>query len=670
MARGRDDARRPTREGASGALFEEEAVERGRERILEDLRKRGHLRASVEVSERAPERHADPRLHAPCPVPCSGRRGLPRGDVADPDELLDAAGGAAVLLTRPRDAERAIRAAYRERHHLAAKIGPVQTADEPGLVRVTVNVDEGPAALVAAVEYRGATTLERKTLDTVSGVAPGATYDPVAASRGMLGIREQYLRKGFPAVRVVSSLEPMGSDLRLVYNVTEGPRIIIGDVKIAGLRRTRRSLVEREIDLPAGEPLDPRKLAALERRLTDLGIFRRVIVSASQSSPATVTVELEEDAPYFAAYDLRYNAEEGASALLDGEVRNVLGLGMAVGGRFRAGRTLREVRGSFSAPSFLWGGGDLTSSVYTLRENVRIALEQPPGIGDFVPTGLPAGPLTRPTAEGTRREQGFQVQQELNIARPWVMLYGYRYKRTTCPAQGLPPLTRNRQRRILYDPCETPLFHAGVPLPTGTRSVDVAGIDLSAIRDSRDNPLNPARGSFLSLNVLVAPQVLGSDFDFTKEFAQLSLTSVLGRSPMTWAHGYRLGLIQVFGGQRLPYDDLFKAGGPNSIRGFDIDEVGPRGFSNLPVGGEAVVVINQELRYRNARTGLGAAVFWDAGQVFAKVRDIDFGLRHSVGVGLRYDSALGLLRFDVGFPLARRADEKTYRFNFGLGQAF
>jgi len=312
----------------------------------------------------------------------------------------------------------------------------------------------------------------------------------------------------------------------------------------------------------------------------------------------------------------------------------------------------------------------LTAAAYTLRENVRIALEQPPGVGDFVSLGIPAGPLTRPTAEGTRREIGFQAQQELNIARPWVMLYGYRYKRTTCPAQGLPPISRNRRQRRLFDPCETPLFQVGAPPPTGTRSVDVAGVDLSALRDSRDNPLNPARGSFLSLNVLIAPQVLGSDFDFTREFAQVSLTKALGRSPMTWAHGYRFGVIQVFGGQRLPFDDLFKAGGPNSIRGFDIDEVGPRGINNLPLGGEAVVVVNQELRYRNARTGLGGAVFYDAGNVFAKVREIDFRLRHSVGVGLRYDSPLGLLRFDVGFPLSRRPDEHTYRFNFGLGQAF
>jgi outer membrane protein assembly factor BamA len=308
--------------------------------------------------------------------------------------------------------------------------------------------------------------------------------------------------------------------------------------------------------------------------------------------------------------------------------------------------------------------------VYTLRELDKVALEQPPGVGEFLKTGLPPGEITYPTAEGTRREKGFQAQQELHLFRPWVLLYGYRYKRTTCPAQGLPPISSDRGTRTLFNPCETPLFKVDSPPATGTRSTDVAGIDLSALRDSRDNPLNPSRGSFLSVNVLVAPQELGSDFDFTKEFAHLSLSKALGRSPFTWAQGYRLGLIQVFGGQRLTYDDLFKAGGPNSVRGFDIDSLGPQGTNGQALGGEAVIVINQEMRYRNARTGLGAAVFYDFGEVFAHVQDIELPLRHSLGFGLRYDSPVGLLRFDIGFPLAKRPGEHTYRFAFGLGQAF
>jgi outer membrane protein assembly factor BamA/autotransporter translocation and assembly factor TamB len=652
------------------ALFEEEAVERGRARLIEHLNAAGHLRASVEASSVPEDGWRTLVFRAePGPVLRADVR-FPGATLLSHAELLDAVGGPAVFLTAPRDAERAIRTAYRARHRLAAKVGPVQTADQPGRVTVVVPVDEGPAARIVEIEYRGS-TLERATLDTLANIPVGSEYDPLATSNAVLSIREQYLRKGFPAVRVVSRLEPVEADLRLVFNVAEGPRILVGNVEIVGLRRTRRSLVEREIDLPPGEPLDARKLAVIERRLTERGIFRRVVVTALPGTPATIRVEVEEDARYLAAYDVRYNVEEGATGLVDGEMRNVMGLGVALGARVRLGRDLREVRGSISAPSFVWGGDDLTASAYTLRDFQRVALELPPTAGELVRVSFEPGPLARRTAEGPRRETGFQLQQALHLIYPWDLLYGYRFKRTTCPGQGIPPLSRDRRRRLLYDPCETPLIRAGGDLSLAAeRTVDVAGVDLSAVRDTRDSPLNPTRGTFLTLNVLAAPQALGSDFDFVKEFAHLSLIRRFGRSPITWAHGYRVGLIQAFGSQRLPFDDLFKTGGPNSIRGYEIDTVGPLGPRNEALGGEAVVVVNQELRYQHERTGLGAAVFYDAGNVFPKVRDIDFDLLHSAGVGLRYSSPFGLFRVDVAFPLERRPGDRSYQINFGLGQAF
>ena len=68
--------------------------------------------------------------------------------------------------------------------------------------------------------------------------------------------------------------------------------------------------------------------------------------------------------------------------------------------------------------------------------------------------------------------------------------------------------------------------------------------------------------------------------------------------------------------------------------------------------------------------GAGAAVFYDAGNVFVLPSDLSLDLRHSLGTGLRWDSPIGLLRLDLGFPLARREGEKAYRLFFSLGQAF
>ncbi|HEX6737456.1 MAG TPA: BamA/TamA family outer membrane protein, partial [Vicinamibacteria bacterium] len=85
--------------------------------------------------------------------------------------------------------------------------------------------------------------------------------------------------------------------------------------------------------------------------------------------------------------------------------------------------------------------------------------------------------------------------------------------------------------------------------------------------------------------------------------------------------------------------------------------------------GEALLVLNQELRYRHP-LGVGVAVFWDAGNVFEHVEDFGPKLRHAVGAGLRYESPVGLLRFDLGVPLNRRRGDSSFQWFISLGQAF
>jgi outer membrane protein assembly factor BamA len=302
----------------------------------------------------------------------------------------------------------------------------------------------------------------------------------------------------------------------------------------------------------------------------------------------------------------------------------------------------------------LWASGDLTASAYHLQENATVARE------------VVSGPPTD-AFEGQKTEYGFQVQEALHGFDVFEILYGYRFKRTTCPTQGLPPRSRNRRR--LFDPCEVAPSAVRLGKPPAFPMLNQGAVDLSLVRDTRDSPLNPTRGAFLSLNVQGSPRLVGSDFDFVREFLHLSFVHDFRRK-LVLAHGYRIGLVHTFGGERLPFDELFKAGGPNSLRGYGIDAVGPRALDKEPLGGQATFVFNQELRYHHP-TGLGAAVFYDAGNVFFRLRDFDLlRVRHSAGVGLRYDSVVGLLRIDVAVPLDRKKGDRGYQLYFGLGQAF
>jgi outer membrane protein insertion porin family len=138
--------------------------------------------------------------------------------------------------------------------------------------------------------------------------------------------------------------------------------------------------------------------------------------------------------------------------------------------------------------------------------------------------------------------------------------------------------------------------------------------------------------------------------------------------PMVWAQGLRLGLVPGADKELLP-DDLFETGEPSSVRGFEVDGLGPR-TGNGPLGGRALLVFNEELRFP-IRGVLPRGVFLDVGNVFAKPADLDLrDLRARAGAGLRYLLSFGVIRVDWARVLAPRPGEKKSRFVFSLGHAF
>jgi outer membrane protein assembly factor BamA/autotransporter translocation and assembly factor TamB len=636
----------------TSALFEEEAIDKAREAILDELRRRGHLKANVEVETRMEAGYHVMVFKAEPGSVLTADVSFPGAAALSQKALLDAAGGAPALITRPRDAEEGIRLAYRKAQHLVATVGPARMAEEPGVVHIAVPIEEGPEAKVVAIKFSGA-SLPPGELLKVAALPTGGRYDPNAVDQAVLRLRDRYLTLGHPGVRVNPRLEQDGSDLRVAFDVHEGTAQTIGRVEIRGIRRTRERLVRGQLtELKPGLPLDPRKLAYAERRLRDLGIFRRVVVTASADPVAAITVELEEGAPFNVAYDVRYNQQDALNGSVDGQVQNLLGRAITLGARVQAGRYIREGRASIHLPS-VWRLGDMTISAFDLRQTIRTAF------------GIP-GSEPPPLDVGRRIEQGVQLQQAVHRFHPYEILYGYRYRRLTCPGQGLPPVTHTI--RGIVDPCDRDSLQRAAPLGPNPIPIDVGALDTSVVRDTRDNPLNATRGSFISLNLSYAPRVLGSDFDYLRELVQASFNFPLGKA-MTWSQRLSVGSIHTFGEDRLPITDLFKAGGPSTVRGFGTDALGPQTSAGEALGGGATIILNQELRYQHP-TGFGAAVFYDAGNVFPTVRDFDLKLLHSAGVGLRYSSGFGLVRVDVAFPLNRRPQDRSLQFWFGFGPIF
>jgi translocation and assembly module TamA len=590
-------------------LHEDEALEKGREILLQALEQQGHVRAKV--AARAIDEGEWRTLQFD--VTPGARFGdvvvrFPGAVHFGESELLQAAGGAQRLLASPQEARDGIAALYRSHDFYAARVAAPQLSESAGRIEISVPVEEGPPATIAAIRFEGE-SLGEAELAGIAGVAQGRELEGAPIAEAVARLQAEYMKRGYAGVRIRTEVAPSGSDVELIFHVSEGRRSTVGTITVTGLTRTRETLVRAQLPFKVGDPVDPRKLTEAERELADLGVFARVAVTASEEPESVVTIAVEEDARLTAAYDFRYNDEEHERVQGDLELHNLFGWGLSLGGRQSVGRDIRESRVSLHLPK-LSRAGSLTLSGFRSKEDAR---------GERIES----------------LQKGVELQQNVRFGRYTNLLLGYRFKRVDL---------------------------------AGFTSIDVASLDLSLVRDTRDSPLDARRGRFLSFNTIVAPKRLGSDADFVKAYAQAFVHRGIAPS-LTWSQGFRFGLAHVFGGETLLATERFRAGGANSLRGFETDRVGPLNALGTPTGGQGVLVFNQELRYHH-ESGFGGVVFYDAGNVFERPGDLNLDLRHVLGIGARYASPFGLLRIDLGFPLARRPGEKTYRVYFSLGQAF
>jgi outer membrane protein insertion porin family len=192
------------------------------------------------------------------------------------------------------------------------------------------------------------------------------------------------------------------------------------------------------------------------------------------------------------------------------------------------------------------------------------------------------------------------------------------------------------------------------------RNASSSGPSLAVVRDSRDDPLDPRRGSFLAADVQLSHAALGGH-SFLKGFVQTSAHRGL-HSGLLLAVGLRVGAAATFRGQDLDLPERFFAGGHYTMRGFDTDGV-------LPQGGRGLCVTAAELRQSLTRH-LSLAAFVDAGNVFPTLADANLRLRTTAGVGLRYKTPVGPIRLDWARNLDPRTGESRHRVHITVGHAF
>jgi outer membrane protein insertion porin family len=598
---------------------------------------------------------------------------------------------------------------------------------------VHLHIEEGPQTRVGKLQVIGNQKIATSEFPEMT-TEPGQAFSEQDMASDRERILNYYFNHGFPNASLDITTKPSAGEANrqdVTYTIQEGERFSVDRVMVSGTEHTRDYVVNREVEVHPGQPLSQQSLLNTQTRLYNLGIFSQVdtaVQNPDGSDPQkNVLVQVQEAKRYTFTYGVglefqtgqptgsNSQGETGVSPRVGFDITrlNFLGRNETLTFQSHVGRLQQRGLVSYSIPKLL--DSDKWKLIYTI----------------FYDNSLDVSTFTSQRLEGkidVRQQIGNAGTEPGSRPGPSSITYRFDFRRVKATnfATG-------------FSPGEISLLS----LPAR-----VGGPGFTFIRDKRDNPLESTKGNYFTLDGFAASSYFGSEADFGRLLAQNSTYQAFGGKgrpghEYVFARSTSIGLQQPFRGTivrppgacpidpntneslcenitLIPLPEQFFAGGGNSHRGFGLNQAGPRDpTSGFPVGGTALFVNNLELRFPPISLpylgeGFGFAVFHDMGNVFTAPHDMLKGLlrwhqetppqclptdsaclyhfnntgfdytSHAVGVGVRYKTPIGPLRFDFGYNLNPTAylqsfTGQTYlvpqhlrRFNvfFSIGQPF
>ena len=519
-------------------------------------------------------------------------------------------------------------------------------------VDVVLTVAEGEPVRVVAVNLAGFDSLSPADLADVQKRLPLSVGQPrnrqtvIAAHELLLNTLRDH---GYPYARVSTAEDDGATGKEASITLTAEPGVLarFGTVEVAGNRSVGDSIIRRQLTVRTGDPYRRSLVQDTQRRLYAMELFQFVnvesLVPEQQPPDVPLRVTVAEGRHQRVNGGIGYGTEE--KGRVDGEYRHVnfLGGARAFGAHARWSSRDRGLRFDFTQP-------------YVMTPTLSLGAEgqrwytYTPAYGSVV-TG---GRLSLTHRQSARTSWTISGTSERNISAIADAALGDPSLYNDLIALGLDPTTGKQE---------------------GTLSA--VGFDLQHART--DSVLDARRGYQLGMHVEEAGRLLPGTFNYYSVTADARLFVPIGRHAVV-ANRLQFGDIRPAGNEpaQVPFSKKYFLGGATSLRGWGRYEVSPLSTSGLPIGGNSIVAASSELRSR-LKGRLGAVVFLDAGNVWTDQGAIDLSrLRTSAGLGVRYQTPVGPLRFDVGYqlnPIAGlsvdgAAQARRWRMHFSIGQAF
>ncbi len=542
-----------------------------------------------------------------------------------------------------------------------------------GDVFITFAIDEGEPVLVTALQVSGVEDIVE--VEEVYRAMPLKVGDPFSRLLFQVSvdtIRARLADRGHPYAEVFRNFDER-RDTRtalVVFEVDPGPRVRVDSIAVSGTTTISENVVRNTVRLRPGETYSWSEQYRSQLDLYRTGMFNYASVSLADTaltdpsdSMVTIRAQVAEGPLHRFQFGAGYGTVDCFRGLTSWTAHNFTG----------GGRRL-DLFAGFSKI----GAGDPLN----LNQSVCPALSTEPPERLDLNYNLTAG-ITQPFLFSRRAsatlslfaQRRSEIQAYVREAVGGEFLWAYRlaWRTTITPSYGI------AWGKTEADPV-TYCTHLNVCTEEDIevfRQPQFRGVlGLAFLREHRIPLVDPVRGSRFSAEVRFSGPLVGSDTltQFLKGVLEYASHHQLGRSDVV---GWRVKWGAIIAPERglqgqalrfVPVEERFYAGGPNTVRGYPFNELGPivrvvpaeeqNGIVTVDTarlrtsasGGNDILLANVEWRHRLSRS-FTAAVFVDAGQVIA--RDSLYltlsKLRITPGVGIRMSSPLGPIRLDVGF---------------------
>ncbi|WP_321504541.1 autotransporter assembly complex family protein [Breoghania sp.] len=499
-------------------------------------------------------------------------------------------------------------------------------------VPVTIRVSAGPPFTFDQTRIVASGDAQLPQLDAVTfGLIKGApaSSDTILDAEG--AIVDTLKRLGHPFASVTGRdivADHANSTVDVTLNVSAGMEAVFGTVSVSGTRKTDPNFVIQQANIPVGSRYTPETLRKAEKNLRDLGIFSSVrIVEAERvdgDGHLPLTIEVSERKRSVIGGGATWSSTEGVGLEAYWRHRNLFGRAEQLSIEASVGRLTN-------------GGLD------ELEYNTAVTFTKP---GAF-------GPATSFSATLGARQENPETYQSRAV-------YG--------KLQGSKDLSETLKVSLGSE-----MSFAREEDALGTGNYALFGIFGQVSWDTRDNILDPTKGFRITGKFEPAYDIeTGGIMTFVK--ADAAAYRAVDEAKRLVLAG-RVGAGSIVGASLsdIQPSRRYYVGGGGSVRGYAYRNVGPRVNTANGVeviGGLSYVEASAEARIKVTDT-IGVVPFIDVGAAYAdEIPDFSEPLKIGTGLGLRYYTPIGPLRFDVAVPLDPGPDDPSFALYLGLSQAF